>query len=192
MIYSASEAVFQLDLPKTPRILEEGYAAGVVEQAGHWARLAKKATRMKQATIQQKAADSVLYTLNHSASNLAIPSKVQGASRVQDVLRGIHEEGHQGLTRLEAFMQGPTDAQRIALYYRSQLVGYVQSKHQEWVRSLLPFGLHICISRITGTEREEGYLGCNIVFTNVGEAWQRGRAYYDARRAEQAAEAVAA
>lgn len=58
----------------------------------------------------------------------------------------------------------------LAVSYDGEPLGEIQPKHLGWARPLTRFGMRIYLSRITGTDRERGLLGVNIVFGHVGDA----------------------
>ncbi|MEM0963804.1 MAG: DUF6166 domain-containing protein, partial [Bacteroidota bacterium] len=139
-------------------------------QAERWLELATERTRMRPDTLTAKALKACAFSVQRRASSLAVPSKLVGTSRHQPRLRALADDStaQWAVLDLDAVDDG-------LLASRDGVpLGLVQSKHLGWVRPLLPFGLTVHLSRVTGDPNNRRYrLGCNVAFGGVGEALRR-------------------
>ena len=147
------------------------HARQIARQAERWLALATEHTRMKPGTLTAKAFGACAFSVQRRASSLAVPSKLTGASRHQPKLRALssNPEARWAALDLDAVDDG------LLASHDGAPLGLIQSKHCPWVRPLVPFGLTVYLSRVTGTEgTRRGYrLGCNVAFGHVGEALLR-------------------
>ena len=136
-------------------------------EAERWRAYAAERTRMRPNTLIDKALGACAFSVHHGTQSLAVPSKLVGTSRHQTALREIARDTGAPWEPLDL----DVTPDEILVFYRGELVGEVQPKHAGWVRPLLPFGLVVRLTRVTGGD---GYrLGCNVAFTGVGEALRR-------------------
>ncbi|GAB5550264.1 MAG: hypothetical protein SangKO_100240 [Sandaracinaceae bacterium] len=130
---------------------------------------------MQLSTLDAKALDACAFSVNHRASSFAVPSKLVGTSRHQPVLRLLSQDPNALWLALDLDARGD----ELVVSHRTRVLGRIQPKHLGWVRPLVPFGLAVYLSRVTG--RGEGCaengafyrLGCNVAFGHVGEALAR-------------------
>ena len=146
------------------------HARQIAHEAERWLVLATERTRMKPGTLTAKAFCACAFSVHKRASSLAVPSKLTGTSRHQRRLRAlVNTPGARwAALDLDAVEDG------LLVRHDGAPLGLVQSKHLGWVRPLVPFGLTVYLSRVTGDGRGRGYrLGCNVAFGHVGEALRR-------------------
>lgn len=141
----------------------------IAREAERWRAFAAERTRMRPGTLTGKALSACAFSVHHGTESLAVPSKLVGTSRHQAVLREIARAADAPWEPLDLGVT-PDGA---CVFYRGALVGEVQPKHAGWVRPLLPFGLVVRLTRVTGTGGDGYRLGCNVAFTGVGEALRR-------------------
>ena len=149
----------------------EVHARQIAREAERWLVLATEHTRMKPGTLTAKAFGACAFSVQRGASSLAVPSKLTGTSRHQPRLRALatNPEARWAALDLDAVEDG------LLARHDGAPLGLVQSKHLGWVRPLVPFGLTVYLSRVTGTgAAARGYrLGCNVAFGHVGQALRR-------------------
>ena len=146
------------------------HARQIARQAERWLALATERTRMKPGTLTAKALGACAFSVQRRASSLAVPSKLTGTSRHQPRLRALADDPEARWAALD--LDAVEGGLRVSL--AGAPLGLVQSKHLGWVRPLVPFGLTVYLSRVTGDGRGRGYrLGCNVAFGHVGEALLR-------------------
>ncbi|MEL6614470.1 MAG: DUF6166 domain-containing protein [Bacteroidota bacterium] len=151
------------------------HARRIAREAGLWRAFAGDRTRMLPPTLDAKALDACAFSVLHGASSFAVPSKLVGTSRHQSLLRSLSEPPTATWLALDLDARGD----HLVASHRGRVLGRVQPKHLGWVRPLVPFGLALYLSRVTG--RGEGCaengafyrLGCNVVFGHVGAALAR-------------------
>ena len=146
------------------------HARQIAREAESWLALATEHTRMKPGTLTAKAFGACAFSVQRGASSLAVPSKLTGTSRHQPRLRALanNPEARWAALDLDAVEDG------LLARHDGAPLGLVQSKHLGWVRPLIPFGLTVYLSRVTGDGRGRGYrFGCNVAFGHVGEAIHR-------------------
>ena len=146
------------------------HARQIAREAENWLALATEHTRMRPDTLTAKALGSCAFSVQKQASSLAVPSKLTGTSRHQPKLRTLAGAGAQwAALDLDAVEDG------LVARHDGAPLGLVQSKHLGWVRPLVPFGLTVYLSHVTGTGAAgRGYrLGCNVAFGHVGQALRR-------------------
>lgn len=146
------------------------HARKIAREAERWLALATEHTRMKPGTLTAKALGACAFSVQRGASSLAVPSKLTGTSRHQPRLRALatNPEARWAALDLDAVEDG------LLARHDGAPLGLVQSKHLGWVRPLIPFGLTVYLSRVTGDGRGRGYrFGCNVAFGHVGEAIHR-------------------
>lgn len=151
-------------------------ARRVAREAERWLAFALGRTRMRPRTLTRKALSACAFSVHHGTRSLAVPSKLVGTSRHQRRLREIASDARGTGTPWDALDLDVQD-DRVAVSHRGERLGEVQSKHLPWVLPLVPFGLGLCLTRVTGTDRalDARYgralkLGCNVAFVGVGEA----------------------
>ena len=144
-------------------------ARSIAEQAARWLAFATERTRMKPHTLTTKALASVAFSVHHGAAGFAVPSKLTGTSEHQPALWALVRNPAEPWAVLEV---NATDRGLVASY-DGDVLGLLQSKHLGWVRPLVPFGLTVHLSRVTGHDYEAYTLGCNVVFGRVGTALDR-------------------
>ena len=146
----------------------------IARQAGRWRAFAGDLSRMQPETLDTKALDACAFSVHHRASSFAVPSKLVGTSRHQQALRSLSEDSNATWLALDLDARGDD----LIVSVGGRVLGRVQPKHLGWVRPLVPFGLAVYLSRVTGTGASaatggghRGYrLGCNVAFGHVGEA----------------------
>ena len=147
-------------------------ARQIAREAGRWRAFVGDRSRMLPATLHAKALDACAFSVLHGASSLAVPSKLVGTSSHPHALRAL---AGASWTALDLDDRG--DA--LVVSHDGRPLGRVQSKHLGWVRPLVPFGLSVYLSRVTGGGSGGGRsagcdatyrLGCNVAFGHVGAA----------------------
>ena len=147
-------------------------ARQIARQARSWRAFAGDRSRMQPDTLDTKAFDACAFSVHHRASSFAVPSKLVGTSRHQAALRALSTDPDATWLALDLDARGD----HLVVSHNSRVLGRVQPKHLGWVRPLVPFGLAVYLSRVTGRgERraESGAfyrLGCNVAFGHVGDA----------------------
>jgi hypothetical protein len=125
---------------------------------------------MRPDTLTAKAFGACAFSVQRRASSLAVPSKLVGTSRHQPRLRACAADPTAQWAALDLDATGDG----LLASRDGAPLGLVQSKHLGWVRPLLPFGLTVHLSRVTGDPNNRRYrLGCNVAFGGVGEALHR-------------------
>ena len=156
-------------------------ARRLAREADRWLAFAVGLTRMRPRTLTQKALSACAFSVHHGTRSLAVPSKLVGTSRHQGPLQEIARRAAVRGT------DAPWDAldldvwdDRVAVSHDGRPLGEVQFKHLPWVLPLVPHGLSLRLTRVTGTGRTAGdrprravRLGCNVAFTGVGGALAR-------------------
>ena len=146
------------------------HARQIAREAERWLALATGRTRMRPDTLAAKALGACAFSVQRRASSLAVPSKLTGTSRHQSRLRALANDPEARWAALD--LDAVEDGLRAS--HDGAPLGLVQSKHLGWVRPLVPFGLTVHLSRVTGSGGGRGYrLGCNVAFGHVGEALRR-------------------
>ncbi|MDT0631451.1 DUF6166 domain-containing protein [Rubrivirga litoralis] len=146
------------------------HARQIAREAERWLALATERTRMRPDTLTAKAFTACAFSVQRRASSLAVPSKLTGTSRHQPRLRALANDPEARWAALD--LDAVEDGLRASR--DGMPLGLVQSKHLGWVRPLVPFGLTVYLSRVTGGGGGRGYrLGCNVAFGHVGEALRR-------------------
>lgn len=163
----------------------------VTREAERWLAFAAGLTRMRPRTLTQKALSACAFSVHHGTPSLAVPSKLVGTSRHQGRLREI---ARVAAARATDASWDPLDLDardgRVAVSHDGRPLGEVQSKHLPWVLPLVPFGLGLRLTRVTGLGAGRRYrLGCNVAFTGVGEALSRMAGERAAPSGDGAAEA---
>ena len=139
-----------------PRILQSGYAEHITAQAQTFIDYARSITDATRAEIHDQAAQAVKYTFLIESPDLAMSTWLE-----QDTgqnLRALEHEGFQRNARLKAFIHGPTDRQRVTLFYRDRFVGALPPNVAAWVRPLLCTGRIVFMLSDVG-ERNDSLLG---------------------------------
>ena len=147
----------------------------IARQARSWRAFASDHSRMQPDTLDAKAFDACAFSVHHRAASFAVPSKLVGTSRHQPLLRSLSQDPNTRWLALDLDARGD----HLVASHGGRVLGRVQPKHLGWVRPLVPFGLAVYLSRVTGRgERraESGAfyrLGCNVAFGHVGDALAR-------------------
>ena len=141
----------------------------IARQAGRWRAFAGDRSRMRPETLDAKALDACAFSVHHGASSFAVPSKLVGTSRHQRALRSLSLDPDATWLPLALDARGDD----LVVSHGGRVLGRVQPKHLGWVRPLVPLGLAVYLSRVTGTDADapRGYrFGCNVAFGHVGQA----------------------
>ena len=141
----------------------------IARQAGLWRAFASERSQMQPGTLDTKALDACAFSVHHRASSFAVPSKLVGTSRHQPLLRSLTRRPDGLWLALDLDARGD----HLVAFHRGRVLGRVQPKHLGWVRPLVPFGLALYLSRVTGRGEGRYRLGCNVVFGHVGAALAR-------------------
>lgn len=114
--------------------------------------------------LEKKAAQSVAFVLDQGGKTFALPSKLEGVSKHQDLLDAIEEAGalYQPL-KLHA-AQG-----RVLAVWHGAVIGHIRTKHLRWIKPLLATGCIRCFV-LQVTDSGHRYKGCNIVIAGIGAA----------------------
>lgn len=154
---------------RIPNRTGHDHALLITRQAQAWTDFVLEHARMQPATVHRKAMDAVAFTLEMKARSFAVPSKLASTSRYQDALAMLDElnplRGHRLSMQVED--------EHIVVAFTDVVLGRVQDKHVPWLRLLLAFGATAHLLTVTGTDRKEGFLGCNVAFAHVHPAMER-------------------
>ena len=140
------------------------HARRIAREAEAWLAFALDRTRMRPDTLVRKSLDSAAYSVARRASSFCVPSKL--VSLEQRQLWSMLREHAASWSELTV----DTSGDGLAVLYDGEPVGMLQTKHEPWIRPLLPFGARLYLARVTGHEREGYRLGCNVVVGHVGQA----------------------
>ena len=155
---------------------DEVRARRVAREAERWLAFALGRTRMRPRTLTAKALSACAFSVHHGTRGLAVPSKLVGTSWHQGLLGELARE-----TKTASGTGAPwhpldlnADGGRVVASHRGRPLGEVQRKHVPWVLPLVPFGLGLRLTRVTGTggtgaRGRAVRLGCNVAFVGVGE-----------------------
>lgn len=114
--------------------------------------------------LERKAAQSVAFILDRGGHSFALPSKLEGVSRHQDVLSAIQSTGAP-YQRLDLNVEEG----RIVASWHGVQVGFIRPKHVRWLRPLLTTGRIRCFV-LQVTDSGHRYRGCNVVLAGIGAA----------------------
>ena len=142
----------------------------IAAEAQLWLAYAGARSRMTPDTLTSKAFQSACFSAASNASGFAVPTKLSGVRDHQRKLWTLVREGYGHYDKL-GLDTATTDG--IAVTYGDAHIGQVQPKHAGWLRPLIPFGVRLYLSRVTGHERAGYTLGVNVVAGHVGEAVTR-------------------
>ena len=147
---------------------DEARARQIAREAFRLAAFMSERTRMRPATVQQKALDAACFSVLKGASSLAVPTKLAGTGAHQRRLWAMLK------AQVPAWHELTLDVREgeIAVLYGDEKIGEIQRKHG-WVRPLIPFGARLYLSKVTGSERSGYTLGVNVVVGHVGHALDR-------------------
>ena len=155
--------------PACPAPSSPSQAERLARQAQQWAKHALGASRMHAGTVYDKALSSLLFCLDERARDFAVPTKLSGTSKHQLALRRLVQTNpHAGHPLTTCEEDGEVTAR-----FEGHLLGSVQSKHLPWLRPLLSAGARVRFLAVSGTTRDEGYLGCNVALSGIGAALPR-------------------
>lgn len=143
------------------------HARRIAREADDWLSFVRERSRMAEHTLVRKALDATAFSVRHRASSFAIPSKLIGTSKHQRSLWRLVSEGVESWAELAIKIQ-PGGA--LVACLGSEPLGEIQAKHVSWARPLIPFGLGLRLSRVTGHESQGYRLGVNVVLAHVGSA----------------------
>ncbi len=148
---------------------DEARARQIAREAFRLAAFMSERTRMRPATVQQKALDAACFSVLKGASSLAVPTMLAGTGAHQRRLWAMLKAQVPAWHELTLdFREG-----EIVVLYKDEQIGTLQRKHLGWVRPLVPFGARLYLSKITGSERSGYTLGVNVVVGHVGHALDR-------------------
>lgn len=184
---------------KSPANLARGAARSVAAH-GVAAHVARGVTRAAFGRLcpHEKALASLEFSLRVGFGSLAVPSKLVGVREHQRAVRDLKASGARFGTRLRfvevddrlavAVPEGlvPDGPDRDGPIHKGSILGYVQPKHEVWLRPLLEAtasdeaqpgrdpsngvgfaGVAVCLLAVTG-DGEGGRLhGVNVAFRNV-------------------------
>ncbi len=159
------------------------HARRIAREAEDWLTLARERTRMAETTLVAKALQATAFSVQHRANSFAVPSKLVGTAKHQRALWALVSEPPAPWTKLTATVQAGGG---VTVSLGGETLGEVQAKHA-WARPLIPFGLAVHMSRVTGHENQGYRLGCNVVFAHVGAAVAGLRAALDAEAGDSGA-----
>ncbi|QXD15796.1 hypothetical protein GQ464_002275 [Rhodocaloribacter litoris] len=134
----------------------------LIETAYRWIRHTRAAGCRFDA--ETKAAQAVAFVLDRGGHTFALPSKLDGVSRHQDVLDAIRQAG-MPFQPLDLHREGD----RIAALWHGVPVGFIRPKHVRWLRPLLETG-HVRCFVLQVTDSGHRFKGCNVVLTGIGRA----------------------
>jgi len=134
----------------------------LIETAYRWIRHTRAAGCRFDA--ETKAAQAVAFVLDRGGHTFALPSKLDGVSRHQDVLDTIREAG----TPFQPLNLNVEHGQIAALWHGVP-VGFIRPKHVRWLRPLLETG-HVRCFVLQVTDSGHRFKGCNVVLTGIGRA----------------------
>lgn len=138
----------------------------LARQSKKWADFASSASRMQSGTIHRKALESLLFCIDERARDFAVPTKLSGTSSYQSTLRRLAQTNPRAGHPLS--VQEADDD--LVVSFGEHTLGCIQSKHLPWLRTLLLSGASVRFLAVSGLDRTEGYLGCNVVLSGIGAA----------------------
>ena len=120
--------------------------------------------------VKKKATDALVFSGNSDARSFVVPSKLEGTSRFQDNIRYARPRLDKVSRNLCAEV---TPEGRIAVGFGMYTLGYVQKKHECWVRPLVEAApCFFYLLQITGGTKGKPTRGVNIAIHNLPEAIQ--------------------
>lgn len=132
-------------------------------------------------TASRKAHEALRFSATTGARSLAVPSKLARVREAQAALAALAalrppfglrldlvREGAGRQTRLVVRVAATAEAGHVA----GATLGAVQAKHVPWLLDLVPLGVEVRLTRVTGGG-SKGSFGCNVAFTGVGAALAR-------------------
>ena len=120
--------------------------------------------------VQKKTADALAFSANYNGHLFAIPSKLEGTSRFQENICYMLARLDDATRHLDAeVMPGG----RVAVGFGMYTLGFVQKKHECWVRPLVEAGPCLFdLLQVTGGTPDKPTRGVNIAICNLAEAIQ--------------------
>lgn len=174
--------------PIPPAVAYEALA----RQAYGLALLLRDRGRFGQAAWR-KAHDALRFSVTTRARSLAVPSKLTGVRATQASLAALGVLPQSFGLRLDLVRDDGPDGPRFAVRVAASTagarlagatLGYVQAKHVPWLLDLVPLGVEVRLSGVTGGGKR-GFFGCNVHFTGVGAALARLARYGGPLRAAE-------
>lgn len=147
------------------------HALALIQESRRWANHARASSQLPTIAIHRKSLDALALTLRVFGPTLLVPSKLKGTSAFQGAI--------ELLCRAEPGFGEPLQLTAVSgalkVSAKGMLIGYVQRKHEPWLRPLVPFGARLRLLQVTGTTPDKTY-GVNVAFSGLGEAITRYQA----------------
>ena len=149
--------------------------------------------------VSDKVEEAEAFSKGEHGSSLAIPSKLYGTSHVQNALRDLAAariaSGKRWTRTVLSVVPAPENEEGegvVVLDADSRLaLGLIQKKHLAWLLPLIPYGVEVYVSDVTGGPAGgEGFkfYGCNVAFVGVADAIRAMNRAADAAAREAAEE----
>jgi hypothetical protein len=120
--------------------------------------------------VEKKAAAALTFSTASNRGRFAVPSKLVGTSRFQENIAYVLPRLDLASRNLRAHV---TPDGRVAVGFGIYTLGFVQKKHECWVRPLVEAGPCLFdLLQVTGGTKEKPTYGVNICIHNLAEAIQ--------------------
>ena len=120
--------------------------------------------------IERKAEQALRFCIDKGVRSFAVPSKLEGTSKFQDNI--AYAQAHLDRHSRKLFAE-ITEEGRIAVGFGMYRLGFIQSKHECWVRPLVESGYVLFyLLQVTGGTKGKPTRGVNICIYNLAEAIQ--------------------
>lgn len=107
----------------------------------------------------RKALDALAFSLRAGLGVFSIPTKLVGVKSFQEAIRALRDSGAAFGLRLALVERGG----RLAVVWGAQhVLGYIQEKHEPWLRPLAGLGVELRLIAVTGREEDGQTLGVNL------------------------------
>lgn len=142
----------------------------LLNEATRWATYVSSGTRSAGLSPFKKALDAVSFTLRTGLGTFAVPTKLIGVKAHQAAVRALRVSGARAGLRLHLEERG---GRLAVLWGNGRLLGYVQPKHERWLRPLVGTGVEVRLIAVTGDEAKSHTLGVNIALCSLPHALTR-------------------
>lgn len=138
-------------------------ATRLVAEATRWATFAAGLVSSRRFCPHEKALAALGFTLRAGLGALAVPTKLVGTKACQQAVRALRRSGASFGVRLRLEEREG----RLAVVWSDavrggRLLGFVQRKHEPWLRPLVGYGVELRLIGVTGRESAGQTLGVNV------------------------------